>query len=99
VYNVIGEGKFEMMLTKPIYYKLAAADMVNKTISIDLSNENVMVKGSKLITIEQLRNFGNGVLRFKGVKNGKSYGRKASFGIWRVIPNTISMQVEATPAK
>lgn len=97
VYNVTGDGKFEMMLTKPIYYKMAAADLVNKTISIDLSSENVMVKGSKLITIEQLRNFGNGVLRFKGAKNGKSYGRKASFGIWRVIPTTLSMQVEATP--
>jgi hypothetical protein len=99
VYNVTGERKFEMLLTKPIYYKMAAADLVNKTISIDLSNENVIVNGSKLITIEQLRNFGNGVLRFKGIKNGKSYGRKASFGIWKVIPNTISMQVEAIPVK
>ena len=99
VYNVISEGKFELMLSKPIYYKIAAGDLVNKTISIDLTNENVMVKGSKLVTVEQLRNFGNGVLRFTGTKNGKSYGRKASFGVWKIIPTTLSMQLEATPAK
>lgn len=99
VYDVLGEGKFKMMLKKPIYFKTASGDLANKTISIDLTNEGVVVKGSKLITIEQLRNFGNGVLKYSGTKNGKSWGRKASFGLWRVIPTTISMQVEATPAK
>ena len=99
VYNVIGDGKFELMLKKPIYYKSASGDLVDKTITIDLSNDNVLVKGSKLITIEQLKNFGNGDLKFSGIKNGKSYARKASFAVWKVIPTTLSMKVEAIPAK
>lgn len=99
VYNVAGDRKFVNILNKPIYYKIPAGELENRTISIDLSSENVWVKGSKLITVEQVRSFNNGILRFTGTKNGKSYGRKTSFAAWRVIPTTISMQVQATSVK
>jgi len=98
VYDVTADKKFLNILNKPIYYKVPTGELENRTISIDLSNENVWVKGSKLITVEQVRSF-DGIIRFTGTKNGKSYARKASFAVWRVLPTTISMQVQATSGK
>lgn len=99
VYRPLAEKKFQNILKKPVYYKSAGNNLQGKSFDIDLSGDNIWVKGKMLITIEQIKTFNKGTIRFTGKSGGLTYGRKASTASWRTVPTTMSMLVEARPAK
>jgi CarboxypepD_reg-like domain len=93
-YKVAGRMEFENILSKPIYFKIPK-DKIKDKITVDLSNENIRVNGNCLVTIEHIKDLGNGYLWFSGSFPGKTYYRKTSQGIWETAPLGISLCVEA----
>jgi len=83
VYEEIKKGQYNNILTEPIYFSQAMNDSVN-SIEIDLLKYNIIVKGKTLITIEHVKDLGEGHLMFPGgfVFGTDTYYRKASEGIW-----------------
>jgi hypothetical protein len=94
VYKQTGEKSFKSLLDKPVYFKKANGHIAEQNLEIDLSGENIALSGNNLITIEQLKVFNKGKLRLNGTGEGVTYGRKTSFGTWRIIPSAISLQAE-----
>jgi len=93
-YRVAGKMEFENILTKPIYFKIPK-DKIKDKISIDLTSENIRVNGNCLVTIEHIKDLGNGYLWFSGSFPGRTYYRKTSQGNWESVPFGISINVEA----
>jgi len=74
-------------------------ESVKKGISIDLQSKNIVVEGDFLITLEHVRNLGNGYLYFCAGLTNKTYYRKTSQGKWETVPIGISVSVIADVEK
>lgn len=98
VYRMTGELAFENILSKPIYFK-ASRDQVAEKITIDLTEENIHVNGTTLVTLEHVRDLGEGHLYFCSTLLGTTYTRKTSQGDWEKQSVGISMSIEAEVEK
>jgi len=98
VYEQKGKLDFVNILTKPIYIKFTKA-MINKTLSFDISAENVWINSNGLITIEHVKNMGKGQLTFCGVFPGTVCHRKTSQAIWETTPVGVGVFVDAKQIK
>ncbi len=98
IYKVIGKMKFENILQKAIYIKLSK-DQVNGKVVIDLNPYNIIAHGDLLITLEHVKNLGNGYLYFCAGMSGRTYYRKTSQGAWETVPVGVSISVEAKVEK
>ena len=81
---VNGDAKFENILNKPLYVNLAK-DKINEQLVIDLTSQNIQVNGDFLVTIEQVKNLGQGKLYFCGSLLNSTYHRETSQDKWMKI--------------
>lgn len=84
VYQKTSEGKFNNILLEPIYFSQIMRDNT-KSFSIDLSQYNIEVVNKTLITIEYVKDMGEGELMFSCglVRGAESYYRKTAEGEWK----------------
>lgn len=98
IYKVQGEMSFENILREPIYLKMPKESIKNE-IQIDLQSKNIVVEGDFLITLEHVKDLGNGSLYFCAGLTDKTYYRKTSQGSWQTAPVGISISVIADVEK
>ena len=92
--EIIKDREYENILYEPIYFSKAMDDSVS-SFSIDLLKYNIFVEGRTLITIEHIKDLGEGDMQFSGgiIRGAKSYYRKASEGIWKISEVRIGFNV------
>jgi hypothetical protein len=98
IYRINQKKEFENILTHPIFIKLSK-EQVSDKISVDLTSENIVVSGDFLITLEHIKNLGEGNLYFCSSLLDKTYYRETSQGIWQNAPIGISISVDAKVEK
>lgn len=98
IYKVRGKMDFENILREPIYLKMPK-ESVKDEIQIDLQSKNIVVEGDFLITLEHIKDLGNGLLHFCAGLTDKTYYRKTSQGKWETVPIGISISVIADVEK
>ncbi|MCB0514855.1 MAG: carboxypeptidase-like regulatory domain-containing protein [Chitinophagales bacterium] len=98
IYEDRGEMGFENILKEPIYIKLLKEE-VEDEIQIDLRAKNIVVSGNALITLEHIKNLGEGHLDFCAAFGKKTYFRETSQAKWETVPVGISINVFADVEK
>lgn len=98
IYKVTGDNSFENILNKPIYINIPK-DKIKEKIEIDLQPYNIVVDGDFLVTIEHIKNMGDGYLYFCAGLAGKTHYRKTSQGEWQTAPVGVSISVDADVEK
>jgi hypothetical protein len=98
IYKVNGKMDFENILREPIYLELPKKS-VKDEIQIDLQSKNIVIEGDFLITLEHVKDLGNGYLYFCAGFTDKTYYRKTSQGKWETAPVGISISVIADVEK
>jgi len=94
IYQVSREKGFENILLEPIYIEMTK-ESVKDQIQVDLQSKNIVVDGDFLITLEHVKDLGEGNLYFCASMMSKTYYRKTSQGKWETIPVGISISVIA----
>ncbi|MDH6341923.1 hypothetical protein M2480_000586 [Parabacteroides sp. PFB2-12] len=95
IYEVKEKNNFENILVEPIYVIASKEDILNGSLKIDLTGYNVVVNGNFLVTLEHIRDLGNGGLWFPMSLKQKTYHRKTSQGKWETAPIGFSLSVRA----
>lgn len=98
IYQQGNRNEFINILTVPIYFKIPAGTATNPLI-IDLAAYNISVEGKFLVTMEFIKDLGEGHLFFNAALFKKSFARETSQSEWETIPIGISMSVEALVRK
>lgn len=99
VYEMEGREPVRSALNEPIYIQLTKTDLRTE-ISVDLTPYNIMVHDDFVITLEYVRELGEGRLSFgAGMANGWTYYRRTSQGRWYRSPIGIGMSVLIRYAK
>jgi len=98
IYKVQGKMNFENILSNPIYIHMAK-DKVKEEIQVDLQSQNIVVGGDFLVTLENVKDLGEGRLYFCAGLLDKTYYRKTSQGKWETAPVGISISVDADVEK
>lgn len=99
IYEVKEKNNFENILVEPIYVIASKEDIFNGSIKVDLTGYNVVVNGNFLVTLEHIRDLGNGGLWFPTSLKQKTYYRKTSQGKWETAPIGFSLSVIADVEK
>ncbi|MDH6358465.1 carboxypeptidase-like regulatory domain-containing protein [Parabacteroides sp. PF5-9] len=92
VYRVKDEKTFENILRKPIYIS-ASKELLEDTFSVDLMPHDITVDGDFLVTLEHIKDLGEGELVFCSSKKHTTYFRKTSQGEWQTAPVGVSISV------
>jgi len=98
IYKQNGKKNFENILTEPIYFELTK-EALTYPVVIDLTSYNLVVEGKFLVTMEIVKDLGEGDLFFSAALFRKTYARETSQDIWRTIPIGISISVDALVEK
>lgn len=98
IYKVKGIMDFENILREPIYIKMPQ-DSVKDEIQVDLQSKNILVEGDFLVTLEHVKDLGDGFLNFCAGLTDKTYYRKTSQGKWETVPIGISISAIADVEK
>jgi hypothetical protein len=98
IYEVNAKKVFVNILKEPIYIKMPK-DQVNKEIQIDLTAKNIIVVGDFVVTLEHVKDLGQGNLYFCAGLMDKTYYRKTSQGKWETAPVGVSISVLADVEK
>jgi hypothetical protein len=98
IYEVRGKNEFENILREPIYVNVLKKDIKKNTLQIDLASRNIVVDGNFLVTLEHIKDVGEGnslSVLFPVSLKQKTYYRKTSQGDWGSVPIGISLSVVA----
>lgn len=98
IYKQIGKKNFEHILTEPIYFELSKEDLTTPVV-IDLVDYNLVVEGKFLVTMEIVKDLGEGGLFFNAALLRKTYVRETSQDDWISLPLGISISVDALVEK
>jgi len=98
IYEAHEKNNFKNILSEPIYIKLSKQQVKDK-IEIDLEPKNIVVHGNFLITLEHVKDLGEGRLYFCSGLSNKTYYRKTSQGKWETAPVGVSISVIADVEK
>ena len=98
IYKVQGKRTFVNMLKEPVYITMPGS-AVKDEIQLDLQSKNIVVDGNFLITLEHVKDLGEGLLYFCAGFGEKTYFRKTSQGKWETVPIGISISVLADVEK
>ncbi len=98
IYQPKGKNNFENILEQPIYLNLPKAS-VKETILLDITSKRIFVEGNFLVTLEHVKNLGDGGLYFCAGLSHKTYFRKTSQGNWNTVPVGVSIYVIADVEK
>lgn len=83
----------ENILREPIYISLGKQNLTDE-VRIDLGIHHIVVQDDFVVTLEYVRELGEGSLDFgAGFLNGKTFYRKTSQSVWRSAPIGIGMSV------
>lgn len=93
IYSKTGKMSFKNILKTPIYIKMSQEDVKNKIV-LDLSPYNLIISGNFLITLEHIKNLGDGNLLFSSRFPGKTIYRKTSQGMWEKSPVGIGLALQ-----
>lgn len=99
IYETKGKNDFEPILKKPIYIHISKHDIRNGAIQIDLKDQQIIVNGNFLVTLEHVRELGDRGLYFSCGLKQKTYFRTTSQGSWATAPVGISLSVAADVEK
>ncbi len=96
IYEENGKMNFENILEKPIYFSFTKSDLSKgSTISLNLENYNIVTNGNFLVTVELVKDLGEGGLWFPMTLLSKTYYRKTSQGKWTISPVGMALSVIA----
>ena len=98
IYRVKGKMNFENILREPIYIELPKS-LVKEEIIVNLESKNIWVEGDFLVTLEHVKDLGEGFLFFRASLSDKTYFRKTSHGGWESTPVGVSISVVADVEK
>jgi hypothetical protein len=98
IYKAIGENEFENILRNPIYLKLPKDKLTDKVV-VDMLPYNLVVQGNFLVTLEHVKNLGEGHLYFCAGILDKTYYRKTSQAKWETVGIGVSISVDAKVEK
>lgn len=93
IYSIKGRKKIKSILKKPIYVKFNKAE-IKDNISFNLEAENIIVKGDFLVSLEHIKDLGNGEIAFSSEKKKETYVRKTSQGKWKIVKVGISISAD-----
>lgn len=96
VYEVrnLWKKDFVNVLKTPLYINIPK-DKVKSTITIDIENRDIWVKGNCLVTIEYVKDLGKGQLYFCAGIGNNTYHRTTSQAKWSSAPIGIGLNVLA----
>jgi len=93
VYEMEDKQPGKNILTKPIYITLTDFEQL-ADITIDLTSHHIVVHDDFAITLEYVKELGEGDLQFStGILNGKIFYRKTSQAPWHSAPFGLGMSV------
>ncbi len=93
VYEMEDKQPGRNILTKPIYITLTDFEQL-ADITIDLTSHHIVVHDDFAITLEYVKELGEGDLQFStGILNGKLFYRKTSQAPWHSAPYGLGMSV------
>lgn len=98
VYEKTGKKEFKNIMPKPYYLALSAKEL-QTTNSIDISHLNIISDKNLLITLEHVRNLGEGYLLFCAAPGKSTYYRTTSQAGWKKVAIGISISAEALVEK
>ncbi len=85
IYEMTKNGPGRNILRKPIYISYSKEDL-EETIVVDLTELNVFVEDDFVVTLEHVKDLGDGVLNFSvGLFNGGTWHRETSQGGWKKL--------------
>lgn len=99
VYKVLGGLQFENILNEPIYIKIPKSDTKEKVV-FDLRKNNLIIQGDFLLSLEQVKDLGDGEVSFCTGFLSKTYWRNVSQGNWMIFSSVApSISVDAKVEK
>lgn len=102
IYRQTEEGQFENILQEPIYIN-QRIDETTPNISVSLSQHNIIVDQNTLITLEHVKDMGEGWLTFSANQNlskgATCYYRTTSHGEWEKSPYKFGFSVQVKEEK
>jgi len=93
IYSIRGKKKIKSVLKKPIYIKLTKEEIKDR-ISFNLEEEDIIVTGDFLVSLEHITDLGEGEIAFSSEKKKKTYVRKTSQGKWKIEKVGISISAD-----
>jgi hypothetical protein len=95
IYSRNKKDGFVNIIKKPIYIKLSK-DRAKEIITVDLQNEGIIVQGDFLVSLEYVKNLGNGRLSFcSKLVTHTTYYRLTSQGEWQKFPFGVGIGISA----
>ncbi|WP_319229256.1 carboxypeptidase-like regulatory domain-containing protein [Draconibacterium orientale] len=94
VYSAGDDMTFENILKEPIYLKMSK-DTLNNELVINLEPYNIVVNGDFLVSLEHVKDLGEGELYFYTGTRRLTYFRITSQGNWQFSPVPINISVLA----
>lgn len=102
IYRELEEGKYENILQEPIYIDQQITEST-PTISVSLSQYNIVVDSNTLVSIEHVKSMGDGWLTFSANQNfargATCYYRTTNFGEWEKSPYKFGFSVKVKEQK
>lgn len=92
VYQQLEDESFVNLLDKPIVLVYSQKELA-ETLLIDLGPYNVTVNGRFMLSVEYIKDLGEGSLYFKSKLGKKTYVRSTSQAAWEKVPVGISLGV------
>jgi len=94
IYKQTRKNNFENILSEPIYFEVPKEELTFPYV-IDLTTYNIVVEGKFLVSMEIVKELGEGSLYFSAALFRKTYFRETSQDVWRTMPVGISISVDA----
>lgn len=93
VYSIKGKKQITSILKKAIYVNFDKSEITDQ-ISFNLEEENIIVSGDFLVSLEHIKDLGEGEIAFSTDKKKKTYVRKTSQGKWKIVDTGISISAD-----
>lgn len=94
VYEYLSKNEIINALNQPIYLSISKKEALNR-VEIDVKKYNILVNGDFLVSIEHIKDLGEGTLMFSSKFGGQSFGRATSQSEWGNAPIRVSIGVQA----
>lgn len=102
IYRELEDGKYENILKEPIYIDQQITELT-PTITVSLAQHNIVVDSNTMVSIEHVRNMGDGWLTFSANQNfargATCYYRTTNFGEWEKSPYKFGFSVKVKEQK
>ena len=93
IYEVSRESTFSNILNAPIYIEIPK-EQLTESIQVDLREHNLRFENDFLVTLEHIKEMGDGYLNFCASLRGRTHHRKTSHANWESTPVGIGINVD-----